>query len=94
MEGFVERAGPRPEGQEHIVNPERVNQGQRGKFAVWISTQDQAFRWSEPSSSGFSEFLQPHVPLTSTDQNFHKHFHPEFSQVGIFPSTKERRQWL
>ena len=44
MEGFVERAGPRPEGQEHIVNPERVNQGKRGKFAIWTSTQDQAFR--------------------------------------------------
>ena len=28
MEGFVERAGPRPKGQEHIVNPERVSQGQ------------------------------------------------------------------
>lgn len=56
-----------PEGQEHNVNPESINQGQGGKLAVWTNAHmTTPAGGPELSSSRFSELLQPHAPLPST----------------------------
>ena len=60
MEGFVERAGPRPERQEHTVNPERVSQGRGQNLpSGQIQNRTRPAGGQNPAPLGFQSFSSP-----------------------------------
>lgn len=82
-------------GTEHNVNPESRDQGQGGNLAVWTNVHMTTPVGGQlPAPLGFQSRAGRMLLLPAPNRKFHKHFHPELSQVGIFHSTAEKSQRL